>query len=722
MKKIFTIFLFSLGMILNNNAQNRCGSMELLEKEKVENPKAYQKYLEAMEMADNWLANPEHAQNRIAGDTIIIPVVFHVIYKTAAQNISDQKIYEQIDILNKDYARLNADAGNTPTRFQSLASGMKIKFCLANRDPNGNPTTGIERKLTTKSGFAQGDESMKYTSQSGLDAWSRNKYLNVWTCNLTGGILGFATFPGGVAGLDGVVLLNTVVGLGSLSPYTKGRTATHEVGHWMGLYHIWGDDCASTGSVCSNKASECNGSDNIGDTPNQCGASYGCLSGIQKDYCNNTTNGIMYMNYMDYVDDGCMNMFTIGQIAKVEAILNSSRSAILTSDGCSGSNVVVIDAQPLQILAPIGTNCLTTFSPTVKFRNNGNGNITALQFTFGTIGSPDSLTFTYNGTIVPGATIDLTSSNVFTRSAGNYTFFVRVKNVNGTSDNNLSNNYLTSAFSVGGIASGIIPYFDGFETNNFPVNYTLIPSNADSTWKVTNAAKKTGSYSLFINYYDYTVRGAKDEFILSSFNLTAVNNPILVFDRAYAQYTSATSGTFSDTLEVWVENGCGTGFQRVYRKFGTSLETATATQASFKPTSAGQWKSDTINLSAYAGSLVNIKIRGINRFANNLYLENINVKSNPISKVTQNTLAENRFNVFPNPNNGQFIIQYMGEENTQIDVRLFDLAGRSINEFIYDANIGTNNIPIELGDKYNGQLFIQINDGKNIGVRKIFVQ
>ncbi|MBL0078972.1 MAG: T9SS type A sorting domain-containing protein [Bacteroidetes bacterium] len=718
MKRIFTLSMFLIGLFLNSNAQHRCGSMDALEQEKLDNPKGYQHYLEAKEMAENWLANPNN-QNRMGADTIVIPVVFHVIYKTADQNISNQRIAEQIDILNKDFARLNADASNTPSRFQSIASGIKIKFCLANRDPNGNPTTGIERKLTTLTSFSPNDSKMKLTSDGGLDGWNRNKYLNLWTCNITGGILGFATFPGGTASLDGVVLLYSTVGNGTLSPYNKGRTATHEVGHWMGLYHIWS---SIADDQCTNQNSQCTDSDNIGDTPNQCGATYGCPSGIQTDFCNNTANGIMYMNYMDYVNDNCMNMFTVGQIAKVQSILNTSRSAILTSDGCSGSNVVIIDAQPLQILAPTGASCLTTFTPSVKFRNNGNGNITALQFTFGTVGSSDSLTFIYNGTLAPGATINLTSSNVFTRPAGSYTFFARVRNVNGANDNNLANNYLTGPFTVGNASTAAIPFFDGFESNNFPVNYTLIPSNADSTWKVTNTAKKTGTYSLFINYFDYQVKGAKDEFILPSFNLSSINNPILVFDRAYAQYTFPGSGTISDTLEVWVENGCGTGFQRVYRKFGNTLDTDTATRSFFKPTFARQWESDTINLSAYAGSLVNIKFRGINRYANNLYLENINVKANPTTGIKQNTLNENRFTVFPNPNTGKFNVQYIGEEATQIELKLYDLAGKSINEYKFDANIGLNNIPIELGNKYTGQLLIQINDGKSVGVRKIFVQ
>lgn len=723
MRKFFTFFVILASLSFTTVAQNRCGAMDNLEQTRQENPKAYQNYLNALEIAKNWEANPLN-QQRMGSDTIVIPVVVHVIYKTASQNISDQQINEQIEVLNKDFARLNSDASNTPARFQSVASGAKIKFCLANRDPSGNPTTGIERKQTTTTSFARGNTSMKFTAQNGLDAWPRTKYLNLWSCNLGDGILGFATFPGESASLDGVVILSSVFGkTGASAPYNLGRTASHEVGHWLGLYHIWGDDGnGSDGSCSGTNTSQCNGTDGISDTPNQCGATYGCVSGVQKDICNNTVNGFMYMNYMDYVNDNCMNMFTVGQVTKINAILSTSRSAILTSDGCSGETVTTEDAQPIQILVPVGNSCNTIFAPSARFRNNGSTIITTLQFTFGTVGNADSLTYNYNGSIAPGSTIDITSSNLFTRPAGAYTFFVRVKNVNGTPDDNLSNNYLTGAFTIGNITSGVIPFFDGFEANNFPVNYTLNASNSDSTWEVTNSAKKTGSYSLYINYYDYSARGAKDEFILPSFNLSSVNNPILVFDRSYAQYTSASSGAFSDTLEILVENGCGNGFQSVYKKFGTALQTTAATQSSFVPTSSGQWKSDTVNLSSFAGTFVNIKIRGINRFANNLYLDNINVKSNPTTRINQNLLEENRFSVFPNPNNGNFYLQYIGQENAAIEIRIYDLTGKLLQQLNQDATIGVNTIPLDLGKKYTGHLLIQLNDGKNIGVRKVFVQ
>lgn len=256
--------------------------------------------------------NPDYQQRAV--DTI--PVVIHVVYKTSAQNISDAIVKSQIDILNEDYNRTNTDASNTPAGFSSLAGSMNIWFKLAVVDPNGNPTTGITRTSTTTTSFGM-DDNVKYTSLGGHDAWDPAHYLNLWSCNLSGGTLGYAQFPGGAMATDGVVIGYKYFGRNnpqSPAAFNKGRTATHEVGHYLGLYHIWGDD-----------GTACNGSDNISDTPNQAGENYYCPAFPHTDACNNTANGVMFMNYMDYVDDGCMNMFTKGQVSKMVAVLGSIR-------------------------------------------------------------------------------------------------------------------------------------------------------------------------------------------------------------------------------------------------------------------------------------------------------------------------------------------------------------------------------------------------------------
>jgi hypothetical protein len=252
-----------------------------------------------------------------------IPVVVHVIYHNNTENISDAQIQSQIDVLNQDYRRQNTDASNTPTVFQSVAADTRIEFGLAVRDPDCNATNGITRTSTNETSFSANDD-MKFTANGGHDAWPRDKYLNIWVCNLSGGLMGYAQFPGGPADTDGVVIDYTYFGnTGTVSaPYDLGRTATHEIGHWFNLLHIWGDDGIA-----------CTGTDEVSDTPNQAGYNVGCPT-FPHISCSNGPNGDMFMNYMDYTDDACMNMFTNGQYQRMDACLQGpDRNAILASDG-----------------------------------------------------------------------------------------------------------------------------------------------------------------------------------------------------------------------------------------------------------------------------------------------------------------------------------------------------------------------------------------------------
>jgi hypothetical protein len=246
-----------------------------------------------------------------------IPVVVHVVWNTAVQNISDAQIASQIDVLNRDFRRTNPDVAGTPAAFQPLTADAQIEFSLANVDPNGAPTSGITRRQTTVTSFTHND-AMKSVGTGGTDPWPADRYLNMWVCPLSGGLLGYAQFPGGPAETDGVVINHTAFGtIGTAAaPFNLGRTATHEIGHWLNLNHIWGDD--GTG---------CSGTDNVADTPNQGGANTGTPT-FPNVSCNNGPNGDMFMNYMDYVDDVAMFMFTAGQVSRMQACLDGPRSLI----------------------------------------------------------------------------------------------------------------------------------------------------------------------------------------------------------------------------------------------------------------------------------------------------------------------------------------------------------------------------------------------------------
>lgn len=256
---------------------------------------------------------------------ITIPVVVHVLYKTAQQNINDAQIRSQIDVLNRDFNARNADSLPINHEFYNLIGNASIEFCLASVKPGGSSTTGIERKQVTYDGFeySDADESIiKSTSNGGLSAWNTSKYLNIWIVNFTDGTLGYATFPEDNSGnKDGVVIAYDAFGtVGVLTPdYDKGRTSTHEIGHWLGLYHIWGDDY------------NCTADDGIEDTPKQYEDSYGCPCEHPK--VDNCSPSIMYQNFMDYTDDACMSLFTKDQVTRMRNVLStaSNRTSFLNN-------------------------------------------------------------------------------------------------------------------------------------------------------------------------------------------------------------------------------------------------------------------------------------------------------------------------------------------------------------------------------------------------------
>jgi hypothetical protein len=263
-----------------------------------------------------------------------IPVVVHVLYRNSTENISDGQIQSQIDVLNADFRATNSDRSSTPGVFQSLIGDARVTFKLADVDPAGNPTNGITRTSTNNTSFSSDTDNAKHTSTGGEDAWPADRYLNLWTCgNLRNGsgqaLLGYAQFPGGPSDTDGVVILQSAFGTTgtATAPFDLGRTATHEIGHWLNLRHIWGDD--GTG---------CTGDDFVADTPNAGGPNYGKPT-FPHVTCNNAPNGDLFMNYMDYVDDDAMFMFTQGQVARMQAALDGPRSTVGVTGPCGGKPI-----------------------------------------------------------------------------------------------------------------------------------------------------------------------------------------------------------------------------------------------------------------------------------------------------------------------------------------------------------------------------------------------
>ncbi|MEX2595626.1 MAG: M43 family zinc metalloprotease [Salibacteraceae bacterium] len=259
---------------------------------------------------------------------ITVPVVVHVLYREEENNISIEQIQSQIDVLNRDFAALNGDLDKVPEVFRNLAAGANIQFALADKDPQGNFTNGITRNMTTVENI--GTETLYHRPErGGVEPWPQPHYLNVWVCELEGNALGFAILPSAkMSERDGIVMSPRAFGtLGTVTPpYNHGRTFVHEVGHYFGLRHLWGEDDQS-----------CNSTDYIDDTPAQLKENFGCKS-FPSFSCLNEANGDMFMNYMDYGNDTCMLFFTKRQVELMHLVLLTNRRTLFHSSGVTGVN------------------------------------------------------------------------------------------------------------------------------------------------------------------------------------------------------------------------------------------------------------------------------------------------------------------------------------------------------------------------------------------------
>lgn len=410
----------------------RCASDEYIQLQIQKDSGYLNRIQQALEQARNRQAsNPADTRS-----TYVIPVVVHVVYKTAAQNISDEQIQSQIDVLNEDYNRMNADVTKTPAGFLPVAGSMSVTFCLAAFDPDGNPTSGITRTQTTATDFNL-DDQMKSSATGGADPWPAKFYLNIWTCNLSDNILGYATLPSGgpPPDNDGVVIRYNVFGrTGVLSPsYNRGRTCTHEVGHWLGLFHTFDGGCAD--------------GDHCDDTPKEAEAVYDCPV-FPHISCNNGPDGDMYMNYMDYTDDVCMNLFTQCQCNIMMATLEDPnlRASLKNSPGGCQGVAFNLDASTDLVILPIDTLHQQGFEPLVQISNKGAETITSVNINYRVDGQPES-TYQYTGSI---ASLDKKQVYlpVYFTGEGGHLFYTWTSEPNGAQDEFIFNDTASGEFIV----------------------------------------------------------------------------------------------------------------------------------------------------------------------------------------------------------------------------------------------------------------------------------
>lgn len=333
---IITLLLLVSFCTQTLRAQHKCATMDRINDQISQDPSRALRLAGMEETIARWC---EHHHGESRGAVLTIPVVVHVLWNSEEQNISDEQVISQIDGLTEDFRLQNFDAPDENHPFWYESQDTYIEFCLAQQDPDGFETDGINRVWTPVEFWTEDQtDEMKFSEYGGVDNWDPTSYLNIWVIEPSPdmGLLGWATFPDELETspeLDGVVIRNNAFGfLGTVeSPNDLGRTGTHEVGHWLSLRHIWGDE------TC--------GDDFVDDTPPAFEANYGCpefpLNPNSK--CGTDEYGEMFMNYMDYVDDACMNMFTTGQAVRMDGAIENYRFGLYDSYGCEPGSAVMID-------------------------------------------------------------------------------------------------------------------------------------------------------------------------------------------------------------------------------------------------------------------------------------------------------------------------------------------------------------------------------------------
>ncbi|MBK7938926.1 MAG: T9SS type A sorting domain-containing protein [Lewinellaceae bacterium] len=641
---ISTLLLFAVTL---QGQQRSCGANEVLARQLLENPEMQQIMKDIERHTDDFI-HSGGVQDRVQ---VTIPVVVHVVYFNTTQNLSDDKILSQIDVLNADFRRLNADASNTPGVWQSIAADCEINFCMATQDPNGNATTGIQRRQTTVNGFSTND-NMKFFSTGGLDAWDSGKYLNLWVCNLSGGLLGYAQFPGGPASTDGVVCDYAYFGtIGSTQPFHLGRTATHEVGHWLNCYHIWGDDGTS-----------CNGTDSASDTPNQADENYGCPV-FPVVSCSNGPNGDMFMNYMDYTDDACMNLFTNGQKSRMQALFNAggARASLLTSPGCqppSGGSCGT----------PSGLNAssITQTSATLGWSAVGGATSYNLQWKLSSSGT---------WTTVTGITG--TSHPLSGLTAGT-TYNYQVQAVCGGTSSTYSS---AASFTT---TSGSCA--DQYETNNSLSTAKVVPVNTAFTAKIATSTDK--DYNKFSNTsatrnikIELTTLPADYDLRLYRKNTNNNNYTLLA--------SSLNAGTASELITY---NTTTVSSNYVAYVFGYNGAFSASQCYTLKVSlSASNWRTD----GSTDGASEEVEI--------------------PV--VFENAA----FGMFPNPATSELTVEVPMEAEADVAVSILDMSGKATVQQHRNMAKGDNRMTLDVSQLPNGVYFVQVRNGELSHTRKLVV-
>lgn len=618
-------------------AQEKCGTVEytnqLLEKKLLR---------EERDGFEEWLKDKKKLRElRVnASDQAIVyrvPVVVHIIHKGESvgvgTNLSEAQILSQIKVLNADFKRLNADTIDTPDEFLPVASKFNIEFVLAKQDPDGKATSGIVRVKGTKNQWGYNDD----TRLKALSYWPAEDYLNIWVTDLSSTLLGYAQFPvSDLSGLedaednrltDGVVIDYTTFGSkndGAFNlddSFNQGRTTVHELGHFFGLRHTWGDDNGS-----------CGGSgDYVSDTPNQSDYTDGCPSHPYTTCSAHT----MFQNYMDYTNDICMNLFTAGQVDRMLMVIQNSprRKTLTSSSGLLDPAPVANDLGIKSILSPLSSECGSSIQPVIEITNKGNNLITSavIKLSVNNV-EIESKSFTLSLAKAETAEVKFSALSII---SGSHQVMFEIMKTNGAMDGKATDN--ASQVTTIKPYSVSLPFSESF--NSLPSTWVVSNPDQQTTWSVVTAQRESSSNKvLYINYYDNDYDGAQDMMTTPAFDLNDTERPRLIFDVAYSQYRSR-----SDGLEIYLIAGCEDLSEsvKIYSKFGSDLASTSSATSAFTPSSFDQWRREVIDLTAYAGNgEIQLAFVGISDGGNNLYLDNISVVQNVSENLTVLSVLE----------------------------------------------------------------------------------
>lgn len=614
---------------------------------------------------NNALRAPKRMQS-----IVYLPVVFHIVLANP-YSITDALVQSQIDAMNSDFSGLNPDTTNIPAAFEAVRGHSFIRFVLAKRTPSGELTNGIDRVASATTANPNNIvDSIKRTSLGGADAWDPNSYINIWVGKISGGggTLGYTQIPGSGSPADDGVFCN-ILGFGvsscNVPTYNKGRTVVHELGHYFGLNHIWGDDETSA-NTCNgddfraltaegstytlpaslyNPPGKGNTSQDIGDTPNQSVATTNCPSTITSDSCTSTPPGKMYEDYMDYTEDDCYSIFTKKQVERMEYVLNTYRGSLITSTGGTlPSNPTTIDASPVESVNPGGfetsgcnsiyypatLSCSGNFVPKVLIKNNGLNTITSITVGY-VINNGSAVTVSLNTNLATGATQMVTFPATIVGN-GNNVFKFFTKNVNGNATDQVpANDTITANLLVPNPVA--LPISEGFENSTFPpTGWSIINPGNDVTWQRVTPGYNS-AHSMFIDNYGNNSVGEVDELKTPKIILSTIDPVVISFDLAHKNYPDA---SYNDSLQVLVSTDCGATYKIYFNKAGAALATAGSSSNAYTNPVTSDWKNQKIVVDGStlsSGSIIVI-FKNTSDYGNNIFIDNINVKQETSRDIT----------------------------------------------------------------------------------------